>query len=126
MLAPFGVKRAVRADAQPHHVAAVILVGIEVPGSRLDLQRGDLVLPASFAESLLALLDRRRQTLEVCFRVDQQVAAVAGVGGAGGVAAGSFAAPTPVVSGGGGSTGASANGVSGSSISVIARSRCGE
>src|SRR5450830_82189 len=71
---PLRVERGIGTGAQPHHFAGIILVGIEVPGSRLDLERGDLVLPAIFAERRLIFCGRGRQALEVGLRVDQQLA----------------------------------------------------
>src|ERR1017187_1685388 len=72
---PLRVERRIGTGAQPHHFAGIGLVGIEVPGSRLDLERGDLVLPAILAERSLIFIDRGRQALEVGLRVDQQLAA---------------------------------------------------
>jgi hypothetical protein len=75
VLAPFRVERRISAGATPYHFAAVILVGIEVPGSRFDFDRGDLVLPTAFTKPGLILVGRSRHALEVGFRVDQQLAA---------------------------------------------------
>src|SRR5664280_211110 len=71
---PLRVERGIGTGAQPHHFAGIVFVGIEVPGSRLDLERGDLVLPAILAERRLIFCGRGRQALEVGLRVDQQLA----------------------------------------------------
>src|SRR5450759_2524237 len=75
---PLRVERGIGTGAQPHHFAGIVLVGIEVPGSRLDLERGDLVLPAIFAERRLIFCGRGRQALKVGLRVDQQLATSCG------------------------------------------------
>src|SRR5450759_5722346 len=78
VLVPLRVERGIGTGAQPHHFASIGLVGIEVPGSRLDLERCDLILPAILAERSLIFIDRGRQALEVGLRVDQQLAAGSG------------------------------------------------
>src|SRR5450631_244228 len=63
VLVPLRVERGIGTRAQPHHFAGVIFVGIEIPGSRLDFDRSDFVLPALFAETGLIAVDRGRQAL---------------------------------------------------------------
>src|SRR5262245_14754757 len=66
LLGPLRSEIRIRTGRQAHILASVLVLGEEVPGAGLDLDRGDLVLPAGFAEPRLVDVARRAQAGEPC------------------------------------------------------------
>src|SRR5262252_2374063 len=72
---PLRTEVLVRAGLQPHGLAGEVLVGEEVPGAALHLDRGDLVLPARLAELRLLLAGGHPGPGEVALGEDRDLAA---------------------------------------------------
>src|SRR6187402_1720403 len=75
--APLGAEIGIFAGAVTHHFAGELLAAEEIPGSRCDLDRGDLVLPAELAEMWLFVIRCGVDAAEAWFGEDRHFAGAA-------------------------------------------------